>query len=88
MPAVEKGRTADLLAVFITSGNPTDLTLALETARAQGLKTMAVLGKTGGTAKGKARHEIIVPGKVTDRIRKVQTFVLHACLTHTDADIE
>jgi D-sedoheptulose 7-phosphate isomerase len=81
------GRPGDVLVVFTTSGNSPNLILALETARSRGLKTVAVLGKTGGAAKGKADHEIIVPSSVTARIQEVHTFVLHAWLSQIEADI-
>lgn len=81
------GRPGDVLVVFTTSGNSPNLTQALETARSRGLKTIAVLGKTGGAAKGKADHEIIVPSSVTARIQEVHTFILHAWLTQIEADI-
>jgi D-sedoheptulose 7-phosphate isomerase len=47
-----------------------------------------VLGKTGGAAKGKADHEIIVPSNVTARIQEVHTFILHAWLTLLEADLQ
>lgn len=78
------GRPGDVLAVFTTSGNSSNITLALETASSRGLTTIAVMGKTGGTAKGKADHEIIVPSAVTARIQEVHTFILHAWLTQLE----
>lgn len=81
------GRPGDVLVVFTTSGNSPNLNLALETARARDLMTIAVLGKTGGAAKGKAHHEIIVPSDVTARIQEVHTFVLHAWLSRIEADL-
>jgi phosphoheptose isomerase len=82
------GRPGDVLVVFTTSGNSSNLILALEAARTRGLKTIAVLGKTGGAAKGKADHEIIVPSNVTARIQEVHTFILHAWLTLLEADLQ
>lgn len=81
------GRPGDMLVVFSTSGNSGNLNQALEKARSQGLKTIALLGKTGGGAKGKADHEIIVPSNVTARIQEVHTFVLHAWLAQIEADV-
>jgi D-sedoheptulose 7-phosphate isomerase len=48
------GVPGDVLVVFSTSGNSPNLVAALNTANARGLKTVAVLGKTGGAAKGLA----------------------------------
>lgn len=80
------GETGDVLVVFTTSGNSMNLVNALETARRKGLLTIAVLGKSGGLAKGKADYEIIVPSQVTARIQEVHTFVLHSWLSQLEAD--
>ena len=81
------GQAGDVLVVFTTSGNSANLVNALETARRKGLCTIAVLGKSGGQAKGKADHEIIVPSQVTARIQEVHTFVLHSWLSLIEADL-
>jgi len=74
------GRAGDVLVVFTTSGNSANLTAALRVARERGLKTIAVLGKTGGAARDLADHAIVVPSAVTARIQEVHTFILHAWL--------
>lgn len=81
------GQPGDVLVVFTTSGNSANLVNALETARRKELRTIAVLGKSGGQAKGKADHEIIVPSQVTARIQEVHTFVLHSWLSLIEADL-
>ena len=81
------GQVGDVLVVFTTSGNSTNLVLALEAARMKKLRTIAVLGKSGGQAKGKADHEIIIPSEVTARIQEVHTFVLHSWLSLIEADL-
>lgn len=81
------GQPGDVLVVFTTSGNSANLVLALETARRKGLRTIAVLGKTGGKTRGLADHEIIVPSQVTARIQEVHTFVLHSWLSLIEADL-
>jgi len=81
------GQRGDVLVVFTTSGNSTNIVLALETARRKGLRTIAVLGKTGGKTRGLADHEIIVPSQVTARIQEVHTFVLHSWLSLIEADL-
>jgi len=81
------GRPGDVLVVFTTSGNSPNLIAALHAARAHGLKTIAVLGKDGGTAKGLAEHELIVPSNVTARIQEVHTFILHAWLSQIETDL-
>lgn len=81
------GRVGDVLVVFSTSGNSPNLVAALRTAKVAGLKTIALLGKTGGQAKGMADHEIIVPSLVTARVQEVHTFVLHVWLARIESDL-
>ena len=80
------GRPGDVLVVFSTSGKSPNIVAALQAAKAGGIKTIAVLGKDGGPAKGLADHELIVPSTVTARIQEVHTFILHAWLTQLEAD--
>jgi len=79
------GRPGDVLVVFTTSGKSPNILLALEAAKQRGLRTIAVLGKDGGPARGRADYEIIVPSQVTARIQEVHTFVLHSWLTLLEA---
>jgi D-sedoheptulose 7-phosphate isomerase len=74
------GCSGDILVVFSTSGNSENILLAIDTARKKGVKTIALLGKDGGRAKGKADIEIIVPTLNTARIQEVHTFILHSWL--------
>jgi D-sedoheptulose 7-phosphate isomerase len=76
-----------VLVVFSTSGNSPNLVTALRTARARGLRTIAVLGKDGGDARGLADHELIVPSKTTARIQEVHTFILHSWLAQLEETI-
>lgn len=75
------GREGDVLVIFSTSGNSANLIAALQTAKARHIRTIAVLGKGGGSARGLADHEIIIPSDVTARIQEAHTFILHAWLT-------
>jgi D-sedoheptulose 7-phosphate isomerase len=81
------GRPGDVLVVFSTSGKSPNLVTALRTARARGLRTIAVLGKDGGDARGLADHELIVPSKTTARIQEVHTFILHSWLAQLEETI-
>lgn len=81
------GQPGDVLVVFTTSGNSANLVHALQIARTKGLRTIAVLGKSGGKARGLADHEIIVPSLVTARIQEVHTFVLHSWLSLIEAEL-
>jgi D-sedoheptulose 7-phosphate isomerase len=74
------GNAGDVLVVFSTSGNSANIRLALEAARACGVKSIAILGKDGGKAKGLANCEIIVKSNTTARIQEIHTLVLHMWL--------
>lgn len=80
------GRPGDVLVIFSTSGNSPNVISALHIAKARQLKTIALLGKDGGAAKGIADHELIVPSSVTARIQEIHTFILHSWLTQLETD--
>lgn len=72
------GQPGDLLAVLTTSGNSRNLLLAVDTARARGLKTIAFLGKQGGALKGRADLEWIVSGfPWSDRVQEAHMTAIH-----------
>ncbi|HVM62434.1 MAG TPA: SIS domain-containing protein [Verrucomicrobiae bacterium] len=70
----------DLLVVFSTSGNSPNILHALDAARAKGVKTVALLGKGGGKAKGKADFEIVIANTDSGRVQEAHTVILHALL--------
>lgn len=72
------GKPGDVLIVFSTSGNSSNIINALSTARARGMVTIALLGKDGGMARNLADHALIVPSQNTARIQEVHTLFLHA----------
>ena len=71
------GKKGDVFIGLSSSGNSRNVLKALEQAKALGITTIALLGKTGGFTVGVADVEIIVPGKVTARIQEAQKFLLH-----------
>lgn len=72
------GVQGDVFIALTTSGNSENLIRAIDAAKAQGLHTVAFLGKTGGSLKGKADLEFIVQGfKFSDRIQEVHMAALH-----------
>jgi D-sedoheptulose 7-phosphate isomerase len=58
------GNPGDVLVVLSTSGNSENIARAVETAKAQRVTTIGLLGKTGGMLKGACDLEWIVPGRV------------------------
>jgi D-sedoheptulose 7-phosphate isomerase len=79
------GKAGDVLVVISTSGNSPNVLLALEKAREAGLRTIALLGKTGGKAKGLAEVELIVSSQVTARIQEGHKFLLHSICEQVEA---
>jgi D-sedoheptulose 7-phosphate isomerase len=71
------GLTGDVVIAITTSGNSTNVQRALAEAKSTGLKTIALLGRDGGSCAGKADVELIVPGSSTARIQEAHKFLLH-----------
>jgi D-sedoheptulose 7-phosphate isomerase len=80
------GKKGDLLVVFTTSGNSPNILRALEQARKLQIRSIALLGKDGGKAKGLADLDIIVPSSTTARIQEVHTFILHCWLSSVEGE--
>ncbi len=71
------GKKGDLFIGISTSGNSSNIIKAVDQAKEQGLKTMALLGKDGGKLKGQCDFEFIIPGKTSDRIQEIHMMILH-----------
>ena len=71
------GRKGDLLIAISTSGNSANIRRALEQAKTQTLNTIALLGRDGGSAKGIAELDLIIPETSTARIQEGHKFILH-----------
>lgn len=71
------GLEGDFFIGISTSGNSGNVIKAVEKAKEQGMKTMALLGKDGGKLKGVCDYEFIVPGKTSDRIQEIHMMILH-----------
>ena len=71
-------REHDVLVGMSTSGNSPSIIEAIHSAKRHGIKTIALLGRDGGNARGMADVEIIVPVKSTARIQEAHKFVIHA----------
>jgi D-sedoheptulose 7-phosphate isomerase len=65
------GRKGDLAIAITTSGKSRNVTLALETARRQGLAAAAFAGRDGGDLVGLADPLLIVPSQTTARIQEM-----------------
>jgi D-sedoheptulose 7-phosphate isomerase len=74
------GQPGDVLLVFTTSGNSPNVLRALAVARRRSVKTIALLGRDGGAARGQADIELIVAHDETARIQEAHQFLLHAIM--------
>lgn len=72
------GRPGDVLLAITTSGNSPNVRRALEAANKLGLKSIALLGRDGGAAKGLATVEFIVRTTVTARIQEAHQVLYHS----------
>ena len=82
------GRKGDVLVVFSTSGNSPNILNALAAARKCGMVTVAMLGKSGGKAAGRADHEIIIASQDGARVQEAHTLILHLWLELIEAALE
>lgn len=71
------GTAGDVLIGISTSGNSPNVKKAIETAKQMGVKTIGLLGGTGGTIKGMSDYELIVPSSVTARIQESHIMIGH-----------
>ena len=66
-----------LLIGISTSGNSPNVILAVEAAKALGMKTLALLGRDGGKLKDLADDALVVPCTVTARVQELHQMTYH-----------
>lgn len=71
------GRPGDVVFGISTSGNSPNVLAALAKARELGCKTVALLGRDGGSIKSVADIALIVPGTDTPRIQEGHLTIIH-----------
>jgi phosphoheptose isomerase len=71
------GQPGDVALAITTSGTSANVNLALRRARAAGLKTIALTGRSGGETAALADVHVNVPGTTSARVQEVQRTVLH-----------
>ena len=75
------GRAGDVFLGISTSGNAENVMYAAVTARAKGMRVIALTGKTGGNLGAFADISIIVPEQETYKIQELHLPIYHAlCL--------
>src|SRR6267378_3445297 len=71
------GNAGDVLLAISTSGKSKNIRRAIEEARDRKLRTIALLGRDGGSVAGTADIDLIVNGDSTARIQEAHKFILH-----------
>jgi D-sedoheptulose 7-phosphate isomerase len=79
------GRKGDVLIVFSTSGNSTNVIRAIEAAKSAGLITAGMLGKDGGKAKSLCDISLVVPASAPHRIQEGHKILYHTLCEWVDA---
>lgn len=78
------GRPGDVLLAITTSGNSPNVRRALQAANRLGMKSIALLGRDGGAARGLATVEFIVRTTVTARIQEAHQLLYHSLCAAID----
>jgi D-sedoheptulose 7-phosphate isomerase len=71
------GLAGDVLICLTTSGKSENMDRALQEAKARKLKTIALLGRDGGSMIGMADVDLLVEGDSTARIQEAHQLLLH-----------
>jgi D-sedoheptulose 7-phosphate isomerase len=71
------GKENDLLICITTSGKSKNVVRALDEAKTRKLKTIALLGRDGGSTIGLADVDLMVKSESTARIQEAHKFLLH-----------
>ena len=71
------GQSGDVLICLTTSGKSKNVKRALEEAKTRELKTIAFLGRNGGSTIGMADVDILVRSDSTARIQEAHQLLLH-----------
>ena len=79
------GTAGDVLILFTTSGNSTNLLLALEEAKRRDMRTVVLSGRGGGKLKGLADAEWLVPSEIGARVQELHSWALHVILEVVEA---
>ena len=71
------GHPGDVAVGISTSGESPNVVAALQTAKARGLKTVALTGRDGGSVGRAADFHVNVPDQNTARVQEVHRTLLH-----------
>jgi phosphoheptose isomerase len=82
------GQPGDVLICLTTSGNSKNVLRALEEAKARNLKTIAFLGRDGGSTAGIADIDLLVKNDSTARIQEGHQLLIHVLCEMIEARIK
>lgn len=82
------GLENDLLICLTTSGKSKNVNRALEEAKKRKLKTIAFLGRDGGSTIGMADVDLLVRGDSTARIQEAHKLLLHVLCETVETRLE
>lgn len=78
------GETDDVLVAITTSGQSPNILEAIESARAEKMKVIALTGASGAALKNLADIAITVPSEETARLQEIHELVIHVCCEYLD----
>jgi D-sedoheptulose 7-phosphate isomerase len=82
------GQPGDVLVSLTTSGKSKNVERALEEAKARKLKTIALLGRDGGSTIGIADVDLLVKSDSTARIQEAHQLLLHVLCEIIESRLE
>jgi len=74
------GKSGDVLVALSTSGNSKNVINAVKQAKKMNIKTVGLLGKSGGELKELVDVPIIVPAQTSDRIQEMHIKIIHTVI--------
>jgi len=82
------GKPEDLFIALTSSGNSPNLIRAVKVCKKKQVKTVALLGKTGGDLKGLCDLEWLISGFTTsDRIQEAQMIAIHIVIEMVEREL-
>jgi D-sedoheptulose 7-phosphate isomerase len=81
------GNPEDVLLAITTSGNSKNIIKAVQMAKEKGLKSIGLLGGTGGKCKDNVTIPIIIPSSSTQRIQETHITIGHIIIEIVERDL-
>ena len=82
------GQAGDVAFGISTSGESPNVMTGLQVARAQGLKTIVLTGRDGGSIGGAAEIHVNVPDQNTARVQEVHRTLIHVMCELIEENVE